>query len=570
MRTRWVVPALVLWLGGGSFAFGAESRVDPRLISVHPFTGQRGTAFVTTVRGSGLTGARAVFLENAPFHATVEGIEAEPANPRSKTPIDLVRLRVEVAADAEPGRFPFRLITANGVSNALTLQITEHPVAAEPEGSHETPEKAIPVSAFPLIYTGRLVRSGEADYYRFRVEPGQTVTFEAISGLPQIAAAGSAATVANFDPALMIFEATESWFDARRLKRIAFNDEPIWVFGRRTDAHLVHRFDKGGEYLLRVEAFAGQGGPDYSYHIKFLDGEAPQDLPPAPEVWAERTFMRALTSNRLNDLAARGGKPRDRSSIETYRASEEAPSFKLPGTIDGSLSRPGELHRARFTLESPQDIAIEVETPGTAPPYFNPIVRLLNASGEEVATNVFASRGACSGEMTKSLQAKTVVPLREAGEYTLEIRDATADLADPGFRYRVQVRPSIAHVGQVRIESDHVNLAADEATTIRVFFDREENYQGAIAVSAEGLPPGVEAHIGADFEPDKDPPNFVSKRERYTPRTERTVVILRAAADAAPMTHPHKIRLVVRPLAEGRLGEVLESKSIPLMVIAKP
>ena len=117
-----------------------------------------------------------------------------------------------------------------------------------------------------------------------------------------------------------------------------------------------------------------------------------------------------------------------------------------------------------------------------------------------MATNIFAGKGACSGALTKSMQAKTIVPLRDPGEYTLEIRDATADLAGPDFQYRVQVRPQIPHVGQVRIDADHVNLTPGEAKTIRVMFDREEDYRGAVTVVAESLPPGVSAAVGADFD----------------------------------------------------------------------
>ena len=73
--------------------------------------------------------------------------------------------------------------------------------------------------------------------------------------------------------------------------------------------------------------------------------------------------------------------------------------FKLPGTLQGTLTEPGETHRARFHVDAPADIAIEVEAPAAAPPFFNPIVRLLNQSGEEVATNVFANLGACSGAL---------------------------------------------------------------------------------------------------------------------------------------------------------------------------
>src|SRR6185369_5723672 len=138
----------------------------------------------------------------------------------------------------------------------------------EPAGPHETQESAVAISRLPAVYSGRIARRGETDYYSFHADAGQVLTFEVISGFPQIAAAGSNATVPNFDPAITIYEAAGSWFDPKRLKRIAYNDEPVFVFGQSTDARLVHRFTNAADYLLRVEAFAGQGGPDYSYQLK--------------------------------------------------------------------------------------------------------------------------------------------------------------------------------------------------------------------------------------------------------------------------------------------------------------
>jgi hypothetical protein len=540
---------------------------------MHPFTGQRGTTFTATVRGSGLAGATAAALEDGPFRITVEGVEPEPPDAAAKpgkAAVDLVTVRVEVLPDAKPGRYPIRLITGNGISNALSLHVIDMPVTPEPAGLHESQDSAIAVPNGPAIFAGRLAKRGETDYYAFHADAGQTLTFELISGLPQVAAGGSAATIANFDPSLSIYDAGGSWFDSKRLKRIAYNDEPVWVFGRPTDAHLVHRFAKAGTYLLRVEAFAGQGGPDYSYRLKIAPGELPQDLAATQSGWEERAWTRRLDANRLNQLAARGGKVENQKSIETYRAAPDATLFKLPGTVEGTLLNPGESHRARFRVDQTADIAMEVETPAAYPPFFNPVVRLLNESGEEVATNIFAGRGACSGALTKSMQVKTIVSLRDPGEYTLEIRDATADLAGPEFRYRVQLRPQIPHVGQVRIDTDHLNLLPGEARTIRVMFDREEDYRGAVTIVAESLPPGVTAAAGADFEPDKDEPSAVGKRERYTPRTERAVVVLSASSDAAPHIEPHKVQLVVRPLIDGKLGDALSTKAIYVMVIQKP
>jgi hypothetical protein len=160
--------------------------------------------------------------------------------------------------------------------------------------------------------------------------------------------------------------------------------------------------------------------------------------------------------------------------------------------------------------------------------------------------------------------------MRDPGDYTGEIRDTTSDLSDAGFKYRVQVRPQIPHVGQVKIDEDHINLAQGNAKSVRVVFDREEGYTGAVAIGVESLPPGVEALAGADFEPDKDPPRFASQRERYTPRTERSVVVFTASPEAAVMNGPKEVRIVVRPLADGKLGPVLATKQIPMMVVSKP
>jgi hypothetical protein len=201
---------------------------------------------------------------------------------------------------------------------------------------------------------------------------------------------------------------------------------------------------------------------------------------------------------------------------------------------------------------------------------FNPVVRLLNEKGEEVATNILAGRGACTGALTKSLQPKVTVPLRDTGDYTVEVRDLTADLAGPRFRYRVLVRPQIPHIGEVRIAEDHVNLYPGEAKTVRVVFDREEDFRGALAVAVEGLPKGVEALASADFEPDKDPPMTKGKRERYLARTERTVLAFRAMEDAEVTAQPVVVRLVARAIVGSKPGAAIARKEIPLMVVAKP
>ena len=533
---------------------------DPRAVSVHPFVGQRGTTFTATVRGSNLKEARAVVVDGAGVRMVVEGMGKESSPAR-----DTVKIRVETGAETKAGRYSFRMVTESGVSNALVLGIAEGAVLAEPEGLHETTETAVVVVGVPVVYAGLIGKKGETDLYSFQAKAGETLTFQVRSGLPSLGAPGGNAN--GFDPAISIFEESGSWFDSKRLNRVAFNDEPLWVLGRLTDAYLAHTFAKAGRYYLRLEAFSGQGGPDYGYQLQILPGTVEQEREAGKTDWEERTFERPLTANRLNELAARGGRAEKAKAIETYRAMG---TVGFPATIEGTIGRPGEMQRAKFTVAGPQDIAIEVETPDGAPPLFNPVVRLLDGAGAEVVTNVFAGRGACTGAMNKGLTAKVIYPLRNPGEYTVEVRDLTADLGDAGFRYRVQVRPQVGHVGKVLIDEDHLNLAPGGAKTVRVKFDREEDFRGAVAVVVENLPEGVVALAAADYEPDTDPPPFLGKRERYVARTERLVIGFSVAEGAGLSEVPRLVRVIVRPVVDGRPGKVIARKEIPMMVVAQP
>src|SRR4029450_6157288 len=155
------IASLLLVIGSPAGAFAP--RVEPRAVSVHPFVGQRGTAFTAVVRGNGLRGATSVFLQDTSLAIAIEATEAEPpaeSGDRNKTQFDRVRLRVEVASDARTGRYPFRIVTPQGISNALVLDVSEYPVVAEPDGSHAAPETAIALAKIPAVFTCVRVRAG--------------------------------------------------------------------------------------------------------------------------------------------------------------------------------------------------------------------------------------------------------------------------------------------------------------------------------------------------------------------------------------------------------------------------
>ena len=170
--------------------------------------------------------------------------------------------------------------------------------------------------------------------------------------------------------------------------------------------------------------------------------------------------------------------------------------------------------------------------------------------------------------MMKTIQPKMAISLRAAGDYSLEIHDATADIAGKNFAYRLLVRPQIPHIGKVEVEQERINLAPGGAKQISVTIEREENYSGLVALTVEGLPPGVSAVAGSEAEEDKPPLMNGGKVERYFPKKQKSVLLLTAAPDAPVSSLPQMARVVVRPIRDGKVAQVVDTELVPLMVVA--
>src|SRR5262249_48760810 len=152
----------------------------------------------------------------------------------------------------------------------------------------------------------------------------------------------------------------------------------------------------------------------------------------------------------------------------------------------------------RLKIDKPQDIALEIETPEATMPRFNPVVRLMQADGHEVVTNVYTKRNNNGLYMMKMIQAKATVTLRSTGEDLLEIRDITTDCWSPDFAYRVLVRSQIPHVGKVDIVEERVNIEPGQSKPLTIHVEREESFKGFVAIAVEGLPAGVMAVTGME------------------------------------------------------------------------
>lgn len=529
----------------------AKDSIEPRITSISPCIGTAASSVTVRIRGTKLENALAIWSPLAGLSVTavryVPSVSTESGE--GWVEADLI-----IPGNIPDGTHPLRVVTAAGLTNSLPFEVTRSRVQDERVGGELTG---------PAVITGTLTKPGEVDTYWFRVSAGETWTFEGKGG-------GS-----TNDLALALYEPSGSWFDSRRLNRVASNDEPLHFPGLSSSPRLVHRFRTAGRYGLSVSAFGGQGGPDAVYVLKATLGVTaePSLHPESDHVWEERQFTRVLTPDWLQRVAARGNAgPALRSSIETWAAVDAAapalPIMSIPGTAQGVISSPAATQAIQVRVDQPQELVLEIETPKATMPRFNPVIRLLDSLGNELVTNVHTKRNNNGLYMMKMIHPKATVTLRSAGVYRLEIRDITTDCSGEDFAYRVLVRPNLPHLGKVILSEAQVNLRLGSASELHLTTEREEGFAGTVAFELEGLPVGVSVGPGVANPVERPPLPNAGKIERYTPRSQASVLLVVAAPDAAPTGRPVLVRLYARPIVDKKLGDRILVREFPLFLAA--
>ncbi|MBM3783005.1 MAG: hypothetical protein FJW30_01530 [Acidobacteria bacterium] len=523
----------------------------PKVESVFPVSGQPGSSFAAQIRGSNLRDAYAVWFEGAGAAAEILKIEADPKRKNAEIAFVTVRLAAGFT------KASFRAVTPGGVSNALLLSSHPEEAVLEQAAAHDIAAQAQRIARLPAAIHGRIGESGEVDFYSIRVEAGESWTFETVSS-------------EALDPSIGIYRPGGSWFDSERPIRIAFSDEAVSYPNLTTEVSLTHRFEKAGEYFLRVNGFWGHGGPGQEYTLRIHQGPA-RSAEKAND-WTERSWTRSLTTDRMTELAARAA-PAAAKPIPIVDADAEPsqvpvvpPAIPVPALVTGAIERPGDVDRVRFSAKEGDKLAFEIETPETTLPLMNPYLRVLDSDGVEAFTNVFSNVNS-NGNASKQIRPKTMFSFPRGGDFILEIRDITAAYGDAGMKYKVLVRPQLGHMGEVKIAADALNLEVGKASKLSVVTDQEEGYEGFVILSIDGLPDGVRAMPATEVEPDSPPQESMAKRERFATKSQKATIVL-APGDAAPLTRlPVVGRVHAQPVVGGKLGARIFVKEIPIMVV---
>jgi hypothetical protein len=586
------VTGILLFILFGAVGNLSSQAQDPTLRSTFPLGGQPGSKLQLTVRGQHLQGAYAVWFDCSQLTGIVLGSEPLEFPGQDKKPPEKgqkLTVEVQVGSTATAGVHSLRVLSDGGISGPAPFLVHASKSVLEQAGPHDVPAKAQPI-AFPTEVHGRIDQSGEVDFYRVNVEAGRQLQFEVLTGSGSL----PGFTGKFHQPELILFEPGGSWFNPNRCLRLEVEDHSTSYFGnvfyRRP--RLIRTFAGDGVYLIRVGEMDGLGDPEFVYQLHIKEATTPNNrftgwfpyrvAHPNRALWEERNFHRRLQSDDLVRLHARSvsavGLPpeipsfREQEPNNTARQSQE---ITFPVILEGDIARAGDTDWFRFQLDEPQSLVLQLETPELSYPYFSPWLQIFKENGVEVASNIFREINDSSQTWKKSVEPKRIAVL-EAGRYSARLRDLTLQKGGAGFSYRVLFRPLVPHLGSVaavegRQPLDHVNLVAGKAKKLIVVAEREEDFEGEVALEFENLPEGVRALASVAQTP-SNVTQLIGKfgaldTERFLPQLEATTLTLVATPEAPLSRTPRLVRLRVRPVQDGRVGEAVLAQVFPIMVI---
>ena len=215
----------------------------PVVYQATPTGAQAGSRVQVVLEGIHLKGSENIVFNSSDLTARVLEVRDGP-NGRFQTPLERLRLEVEVHEKTPPAIYGFRVKTRHGASNWIPFAAGRFPEIHESDGNG-TLSGAQPVP-LPATVNGRIAKGGEEDYFQFEGRQGEELVLQL-----QAHALGS-----RMDAALTLM--------GPEGRVLAGNNN---ASPRNLDAMLGLRLPRSGRYTVRVTDFAGGGGSRSFYRL---------------------------------------------------------------------------------------------------------------------------------------------------------------------------------------------------------------------------------------------------------------------------------------------------------------
>jgi hypothetical protein len=458
---------------------------DPQINTLAPAGLQRGAEATFSIGGAGLTTACELMFYTPGF--TVKGIKAGKE--------DTLTAVVAVAPDCQPGIHALRIRSLSGVSNLRTFTVGVLPEVAEVEpNTHFEQAQPIPLN----VTVSGIVQAEDIDHFAVELKQGDRLNVE-LEGL-------RLGSNTFFDPTLSIHSADGA--------ELAKSDDAPFV---SQDCLASLTAPRDGKYIvqLREVAFGGNDNCTYRLHI----GTFPRPIavyPPGGKPgetlgvrWigdAAGEFSQTITLPSdgkseaaiiAQDVHSLAPSPNVLRISDLPWTNEQEPNDELktasttataPLAMHGIIEKPGDIDYLKFAAKKGQALDVRVLA---RKPFRSPLDCLLtihNDKGGSLANN----------DDTGGPDSFARLTIPADGDYFVSVRDQLKS-GGPEFVYRVEItetQPSLVIRLPERRQYIPTTLVIPQGNHSAVMVAAQrQNFAGELAISFEGLPPGVTATL---------------------------------------------------------------------------
>ena len=493
----------------------AGCAAQPLITDLQPRGAQKGRPFTLTLVGRDLG----------------EGARIESTLPATFTPIGAAKGVMGASFLVEPkpgtavGIYPIRVVTPNGISNVQLFAIGAFPEFAEEESlpgslpnSNDTIESAQALPSAPLTVNGKL-RGPERDIYRLSAKAGEKRVIEV-----EARRCGSA-----IDPVIELQDTSG---------KVLARSEDAPLIG--LDARLEYVFPRDGYYYVVVHDARFSTQAANFYRLMIGSYPYPQEVFPLGGRRGETVEVslgaRAVTvdlSKVAPGLHETFINLPDNPALPVPFAVGDAPEViepvtapvAAPVTINGRLSKPGEVDRYRIQVSPGETLrfrvqARELETSKLMAviSVFDPKgVKLAQAGDEPLADDVYnlnQSRTAGDPEIAVQVPA-------DAHTVTVTVEDL-ANRGGPAYGYRLSVLKGGQDIRLI-LNTAYINVPAGGTIAVPVAVERH-GFDGEVQLRLANAPRGLRVEGGTVVA-------VAPMKETYRTRSSPGVLILTADAE---------------------------------------
>ena len=519
--SRRLLPTAFLSLAAMAVAsVGAAVAPPPNLLDMNPHGGQQGRALRLVLEGYGLPVEMEIESTLPGSFARLGEAAQKDRLQRQRRPndlyldaavplveIDAAVLLVEIDADAPPGLYPLRVVTEDGISNALLFRVDTLPEVSERSlrdsgGADEAPR----IKQLPVVINGTL-DGAERDQFRFRAPAGERIVLEV-----EARRVGSA-----IDPALRLLDAGGD--------EIAFNQEAA---GIDVDARLDWQApEDGGEFVVEVHDARFSEQTRNFYRLKMIaasEYEYAEALFPLGARRGEETRFELSggtiaatremthTADTAGDFDVVGPVPGAAakssglpfpvvvgSHPEVHESeTDTVEALSLPVVVNGRLELHGEVDQYRIAAEPGKKLLIEVQGGALRSSDLFGVLTVTTPDGEYLAS----SGDEIPDPDTFRLLSPTATAFDpwvviEAPEGVDTLHVTVEDLVGrggPRFGYRMTATENGPDF-ELRLSTAQMSLNAGASKPIQVGAVRR-GFLGPIRLYVEDPPAGIEARDG--------------------------------------------------------------------------